>query len=49
MPVPKVAVITRTKDRGILLERAIKSVHKQTMMDFIHVIINDAGDKKNSR
>lgn len=43
--VPKVAVITRTKDRGILLERAIQSVHSQTMQDFIHVIYNDAGDK----
>lgn len=46
MFVPKVAVITRTKDRGILLERAIKSIHQQTMPDFIHVIINDAGDSK---
>ncbi|MBL8160195.1 glycosyltransferase family 2 protein [Candidatus Saccharibacteria bacterium] len=42
--IPKVAVITRTKDRGLLLERAIKSVHQQTMEDFVHVIINDAGD-----
>jgi glycosyltransferase involved in cell wall biosynthesis len=41
-----VAVITRTKDRGILLERAILSVHNQTFKDFIHVIINDAGDPK---
>ena len=40
----KVAVITRTKDRGILLERAIKSVCQQTMSDFVHVIINDGGD-----
>lgn len=42
---PKVAIITRTKDRAILLERAIKSVHSQTMEDYVHVIINDAGDK----
>jgi len=42
----KVAVITRTKDRGILLERAIKSVHQQTMEDFVHVIVNDGGDTK---
>lgn len=40
----KVAVITRTKDRGILLERAIKSIHQQTLSDFVHVIINDGGD-----
>jgi glycosyltransferase involved in cell wall biosynthesis len=43
---PKVAVITRTKDRGILLERAIKSVHSQTMQDFVQVILNDAGNKE---
>lgn len=44
--IPKVAVITRTKNRGILLERAIQSVHYQTMSDFVHVIYNDAGDPK---
>lgn len=42
--IPKVAVITRTKDRAILLERAIQSVHNQTMKDFVHVIFNDGGD-----
>lgn len=42
--IAKVTVVTRTKDRPLLLERAIKSVHRQTMPDFIHVIINDAGD-----
>lgn len=42
--VPTVAVITRTKDRPVFLERAIKSVHNQTFRDFVHVIINDAGD-----
>lgn len=42
----KVAVVTRTKDRGVLLERAIKSVHQQTLTDLVHVIINDSGDKK---
>lgn len=44
--VPKVAVITRTKNRGLLLERAIKSVQNQTMKDFVQVILNDGGDKK---
>tara|TARA_B100000678_G_scaffold252370_1_gene228298 strand:- start:10944 stop:11978 length:1035 start_codon:yes stop_codon:yes gene_type:complete len=46
MNTPRVAVITRTKDRLILLERSIKSVHQQTFTDFIHVIYNDGGDKK---
>jgi glycosyltransferase involved in cell wall biosynthesis len=44
--IPKVAVITRTKDRPVLLERALRSVHSQTMTDFVHVVINDAGDPK---
>lgn len=44
--VPLVAVITRTKDRPLFLERAIKSVHDQTMKDFVHVILNDGGRKE---
>jgi len=41
---PRAAVVTRTKNRPLFLERAIKSVHNQTMADFVHVIINDGGD-----
>lgn len=43
--VPKVAIITRTKNRPQFLERAVKSVVAQTEDDFIHVILNDGGDK----
>lgn len=43
--VPSVAIITRTKNRPQFLERAIKSVLSQTYDDFIHVILNDGGDK----
>ena len=43
--VPKVAIITRTKNRPQFLERAVKSVVAQTEGDFIHVILNDGGDK----
>lgn len=43
---PKVAVITRTKDRPIFLRRAIQSVANQVYQDYVHVIINDGGDKK---
>lgn len=43
---PTFAVITRTKDRPIFLERAIKSVHDQTCKDFIHVIFDDSNDKE---
>ena len=39
----RVAVITRTKDRPVLLRRAIESVLTQTCPDWIHVIVNDGG------
>lgn len=42
----KVAVITRTKDRPLFLKRAIRSVARQTYRDFVHVIVNDGGDKE---
>lgn len=42
---PRVAVITRTKNRPVFLSRAIKSVLDQTYQDFVHVILNDGGDK----
>ena len=43
---PAVAVITRTKNRPLLLERAIKSVLNQSFNDFIMVIVNDGGEQK---
>lgn len=42
----KVAIITRTRDRSILLRRALESVHAQTYRDFVHVIVNDGGDRQ---
>lgn len=41
----KVAVITRTKNRNLLLKRAINSVSSQTFTDWIMVICNDGGDQ----
>ena len=41
----KVAVITRTKNRALLLKRALESVSSQTFKDFIWVIVNDAGEQ----
>ncbi|MGH7156942.1 MAG: glycosyltransferase family 2 protein [Candidatus Saccharimonadales bacterium] len=41
---PTVAVVVRTKNRPLLLERAIKSVLEQTYKDFQLVIVNDGGD-----
>jgi glycosyltransferase involved in cell wall biosynthesis len=40
----RVAVITRTKNRAILLKRAIRSVLDQKYEDWTHVIVNDGGD-----
>lgn len=42
---PLVAIISRTKDRAILLERCIQTVLAQTSDDWIHVIVNDAGTR----
>jgi GT2 family glycosyltransferase len=41
---PAVAVITRTKDRPLFLERAARSVLGQHFTDFVWVIVNDGGD-----
>ena len=40
----RVAVITRTMDRPMFLERALASVAKQTFRDYVHVVVNDGGD-----
>lgn len=42
----RTAIITRTKNRPLLLVRAIASVLGQTDGDFVHVIVNDGGDKE---
>lgn len=39
-----VAIVTRTKNRPLLLERALRSVLNQTFQDWVHVIVNDGGD-----
>lgn len=44
LPLPAVAVITRTKDRAVLLRRAMESVLAQTSGDWVHVVVNDGGD-----
>ncbi len=43
---PLVAVITRTKNRTLLLERCVKTVLAQTSTDWVHVIVNDGGNPK---
>jgi glycosyltransferase involved in cell wall biosynthesis len=39
-----VAIITRTKNRTLLLDRCIRTVLAQTSSTWIHVIVNDGGD-----
>jgi glycosyltransferase involved in cell wall biosynthesis len=41
---PRVAVITRTRDRPLLLRRAAASVAGQSFGDFVWTIVNDGGD-----
>lgn len=43
LPYARVAVITRTKDRPILLRRAIRGLLAQTFRDWLLVIVNDGG------
>lgn len=40
----KVAIITRTKDRPLLLRRAVDGILAQGFQDWLHVIVNDGGD-----
>jgi glycosyltransferase involved in cell wall biosynthesis len=44
MPYARVAVIMRTKDRPLLLQRGIRSVLHQNFGDWLLVIVNDGGD-----
>ena len=40
----RVTVVTRTKDRPVLLRRCLQSVLGQTLPDWLHVIVNDGGN-----
>ena len=42
----KVAIITRTKNRPLLLARAMHSIRDQTFKDYIWVLVNDAGEQE---
>lgn len=42
---PLVAIITRTKNRPLLLKRAAESVAHQTYDNYLWVIVNDGGDE----
>ena len=40
---PLVSIVTRTKDRTVLLERALLDCAKQTMRNFELIVVNDGG------
>lgn len=42
---PLVAIITRTKNRPILLKRAAKSVANQSYNNYVWVVVNDGGNE----
>ena len=42
----QVAIVTRTRDRIVLLRRAMASVAAQTFRDFQVIIVNDGGDPR---
>ena len=44
MRLPEVIVVTRTKNRLFLLQRAINSIRLQTFENYYHVIVNDGGN-----
>jgi len=44
--VKTVAVITRTKNRELLLTRAMESVQAQVFKDYVWVVVNDGGRKE---
>ena len=43
---PITSIITRTKNRNLLLERAIKSVLAQTSNNYEHIILNNGGNQQ---
>ncbi|WP_164885907.1 glycosyltransferase family 2 protein [Paenirhodobacter populi] len=43
---PTVAVITRTKNRPLLLRRAAESIARQTYENLLWVVVNDGGDEE---
>ncbi len=42
----RVSIVTRTRDRPLLISRAIESVIKQSYRNWHHIIVNDGGDEK---
>jgi len=43
---PSVGIVTRTKNRGVLLRRALESVVNQTYENWKLIVVNDGGEKQ---
>lgn len=44
LPFARVAIIVRTKDRPVMLQRAIRDILAQSYQDWVVVVVNDGGD-----
>lgn len=44
-PPPSVAIIMRSRNRSLLLDRALRDVLQQTVTDWTLVVVNDGGDR----
>ncbi|MBG6190417.1 glycosyltransferase involved in cell wall biosynthesis [Arthrobacter sp. CAN_A212] len=44
-PTPSVAIIMRSRNRSLLLDRALRDVLQQTVTDWTVVVVNDGGDR----
>lgn len=42
---PTVAIIVRTKDRPLFLQRALANIAEQTFTDYVVAVVNDGGNK----
>lgn len=49
VPAPLVSIVTRTKNRPVLLSRAAESVAAQTWTNYVWVVVNDGGDEATVR
>ncbi|MEW9806754.1 glycosyltransferase [Mesorhizobium marinum] len=43
-PFARVAIVVRTKDRPVMLQRALRDILAQTYKDWIAVVVNDGGE-----
>ncbi len=42
---PKITIVTRTRNRSLFLKRVLVSVAAQDFGDYLHIVVNDGGDR----